>query len=63
MMKPGERLEMIYIDHNNKITQRTIKVLRSNKDTVLAYCYTKKQVRTFKIENILSTQPIRRMGA
>lgn len=60
MLKPGSKLEMIYIDHNNKITKRTIKVLKANDDILLAYCYNKRQVRTFKINNILSTLPVQR---
>ncbi|GGB58293.1 hypothetical protein F3157_20245 [Virgibacillus dakarensis] len=63
-IKPGSTLELIYLDSNNQITQRTIKVLRTNNDTVLAFCYTKRQVRTFKRNNILSVGPIRkRVGA
>ncbi|GGB27001.1 hypothetical protein GCM10011409_00350 [Lentibacillus populi] len=61
-IKPGSNLEMIYLDSNNKITQRTIKVLQTNSDTILAYCYSKRQVRSFKVNNILSFLP-KRMGA
>lgn len=60
-IKPGNKLEMIYIDHDNQITQRTVKVLQVNKDTVLAYCYNKRQVRSFKLQNILSVGSIRKM--
>ncbi|GGB56936.1 hypothetical protein GCM10011409_38150 [Lentibacillus populi] len=62
MIEPGNKLEMIYLDSNNQITQRTIKVLRANEDAILAYCYTKRQVRSFKVDNILSFLP-KRLGA
>ncbi|MCJ7843242.1 WYL domain-containing protein [Lederbergia sp. NSJ-179] len=53
-------IEIIYMDRNNQISQRTIKVLSISTTSMKAYCYTKRQFRTFKIGNILSTGPIRR---
>jgi len=35
------------------ITQRKIKVISIHDETITAYCYTKKNIRTFKIESIL----------
>jgi len=55
-----ERLEMIYLSAEGVITQRFIKVLKVSPDTIKAYCYTKRQFRTFKRANILSLAPIRR---
>lgn len=55
-MKEKITLEMIYIAANGKVTQRFIKVVEVHKDYLLAYCYYRKQLRTFKIENILSVQ-------
>lgn len=56
-------LEMIYISNNNKITQRFIKVLNINQTSVVAYCFYRRKVRTFKLANILSIQPSRRSVA
>ncbi|MBM7713175.1 hypothetical protein MHB50_13330 [Siminovitchia sp. FSL H7-0308] len=53
----GERLEIIYLSENNQLSQRVIKVLFVSETTVKAYCYFKKQCRTFKRENILSVAP------
>lgn len=49
-------LEMIYIDEDGKLTQRFIRVLDKHDHSILAYCYYRKQVRTFKVDNILSLQ-------
>ncbi|GIN92753.1 hypothetical protein J22TS1_38040 [Siminovitchia terrae] len=59
----SQRLELIYINKENKISQRTIKVLAVTESTIKAYCYTKRQFRTFKLANILSIGQIRRRGA
>ncbi len=53
-------IQIIYIDRDNQISQRTIEVLAINKNNVKAYCYTKRQFRTFKLENILSADRIRK---
>jgi len=49
-------LEMIYIANDNKVSQRFIRVLEANEECILAYCYYRKKVRTFKVNNILSIQ-------
>lgn len=59
-----EKLEMIYLSNENKVSQRIIKVLAVSDASIKAYCYTKRQFRTFKLSNILSVGPIRkRVGA
>lgn len=55
----GERLEIIYLSAKGEITQRIIKVERIEEESFKAYCYTRKQSRTFKIDNILSIAPLR----
>ena len=54
-----QKLELIYITNENQISQRIIKVLAVTDHAIKAYCYTKKQFRTFKLENILSGAPFR----
>ena len=58
-------LEMIYQDCMGNISQRRIKVLSVNEESFRAYCYTRKQQRTFKVNNVLSVGPARivRRGA
>ena len=57
-------MEVIYINKHGIITQRMIRVLRYNDAYIKGYCYTKRHIRTFKRDNILSVDFIRsRMGA
>lgn len=59
-----QRLEMIYINRDNQLSQRTIKVIAVTDSTLKAYCYTKRQFRTFNLANILSVAPVKqRRGA
>ena len=50
-------IQMIY-HGSDGISQRKIKVLRIDSDKILAYCYTKNGIRSFKISKILSATPI-----
>jgi predicted DNA-binding transcriptional regulator YafY len=50
----GERLEMIYMSNKSEISQRIIKILAVTDDSFKAYCYTRKQFRTFTMSNVLS---------
>ncbi|ASK64123.1 hypothetical protein CFK37_19180 [Virgibacillus phasianinus] len=59
-----EKMELIYLDKNNLASQRVVQVYKINDDKIMAYCYTKRAIRTFKLDNILSVGPVRkRMGA
>ncbi|NYV67298.1 hypothetical protein HYI36_18665 [Bacillus sp. Gen3] len=60
-----EKLEMIYLSNKGEITQRVIRVEKVGVQSIRAYCYTRKQVRTFKLSNILSIAPLKihRRGA
>ena len=60
-----EKLEMIYLSNKGEITQRIIQVEKVGDQSFRAYCYTRKQVRTFKLSNILSIAPLKmhRRGA
>lgn len=53
-------LEMIYLDSKENITQRRIKVLEVKGELFRAYCYTRKQQRIFRFNNVLSVGPIKR---
>jgi len=51
-----ERGRVITIIYNGEsgISERNIKVLEIQDNRIKAYCYLRKQIRYFKIENILS---------
>ena len=50
-------VDMMYIDKNNKITKRRIKVTKVSNDTFSAYCFTRHAKRTFTIDNVLALLP------
>jgi len=52
--------EIIYLNSQGKVSQRIIRALTATDHHVKAYCYTKRQLRTFKRENILSTGVVRK---
>ena len=53
-------IEIIYLNNKGEITQRVIRVTNTSDDSIKAYCYKKKQVRTFKQLNILSVGKLNR---
>ena len=58
------KIMIFYIDGSNNVTQRIIRVVNIEEDSIVAFCYYRKQVRTFKLNNILSVGPIKnRVGA
>ncbi|ETI69461.1 hypothetical protein [Neobacillus vireti] len=54
-------LEIIYLADNHELSQRKLIVLEVNEEFIRAYCLLRKQVRTFKRENILSIMPETRL--
>ncbi|MEH7307946.1 hypothetical protein [Neobacillus drentensis] len=50
-------LEMIYLAENQELSQRTLIVREVTEEYIRAYCLLRKQIRTFKRENILSILP------
>ncbi|SMF88197.1 hypothetical protein SAMN05661091_4172 [Paenibacillus uliginis N3/975] len=54
----GRIVDIIYIDHNGKITQRRIEVLGVKDGRVRAKCLTSGAPRLFNEENILAMKPV-----
>ena len=52
-----QRLEMVYISSEGDMSQRMVRVLEVREDTILAFCFARRKVRTFKRDNILSVFP------
>jgi predicted DNA-binding transcriptional regulator YafY len=59
-MQQKEKIMIFYIDSASNVTQRYIRVVRITDKVAVAYCYYRKQVRTFKLDNILSAGPARK---
>jgi predicted DNA-binding transcriptional regulator YafY len=55
-----QKIIIFYIDSENKVTERYIRVLQINEKSILAYCYYRRKVRTFNMENILSVGKVRK---
>ncbi|TMN23194.1 WYL domain-containing protein [Lentibacillus cibarius] len=64
-LQTRKKLEMIYLRVDNRTSYRVIRVLGMHEDRVIAYCFTRKEVRTFKKDMILSIGPVQKgkMGA
>jgi predicted DNA-binding transcriptional regulator YafY len=63
-LQQKEKIMIFYIDNSNNVTQRVIRVITIYDNAVVAFCYYRKQVRTFKLNNILSVGTIdKRVGA
>ncbi|MBV7504067.1 hypothetical protein KW850_02145 [Bacillus sp. sid0103] len=56
-IKENIPLEMIYLAENQELSQRTLIVREVTEEYIRAYCLLRKQIRTFKRENILSILP------
>ncbi|WP_179134548.1 hypothetical protein [Oceanobacillus timonensis] len=48
------KVMIYYMDQDYNVTQRIIRVVGIDDKKILGYCYYRKQVRSFKLENILS---------
>ncbi|MGR3763587.1 hypothetical protein [Rossellomorea sp. NS-SX7] len=51
-------IEIIYMAEHHNPTKRKIIIKKMNLDTVVAYCFLRKQFRTFRIECILAAYPL-----
>jgi predicted DNA-binding transcriptional regulator YafY len=49
---------IVYMDHNERITQRNIRILRLDEHYVHAYCLLRKMVRTFDLHGLLAVRPV-----
>ncbi|WML49540.1 hypothetical protein RCG23_06015 [Neobacillus sp. PS3-34] len=50
-------LEVIYISEKQELSHRKLIIKEINGSTVRAYCLLRRQIRTFRLENILSIMP------
>lgn len=55
-------IEIIYMSQNGILTQRHIKVLEIDENTIQAFCLLRNKKRTFKIDSILSAATPRKKG-
>jgi len=60
-VESNEVLEMIYQNNKGEFSQRKIQVIKVNEESFSAYCFIRKQQRTFKLSNVLSMGPTRKV--
>ncbi|MEW9109839.1 MAG: hypothetical protein AB2374_10850 [Cytobacillus gottheilii] len=56
-MEERKPVEIIYMSKNNTFTQRKIFIKELKGSSILAYCLTRKQLRIFNLNNIMSILP------
>ncbi|MFC3209646.1 MULTISPECIES: transcriptional regulator [Planomicrobium] len=56
--KYQQLVDMMYIANDGGISKRRIKILKVSGETFQAYCFLRKEKRTFKMENVLSAIPV-----
>lgn len=55
----GDIVEIIYIDQAENLSQRHIQVITQREKMILAYCFTKRQIRSFVLQNILAIKKVK----
>ncbi|QHJ69408.1 transcriptional regulator [Planococcus halotolerans] len=56
--KYQQLVDMMYMANDGGISKRRIKILKVSGETFQAYCFLRKEKRTFKMENVLSVIPV-----
>lgn len=51
-------VDMIYLAKDGEVSKRRIKVLQVNEVLFKAYCYLRKSLRTFRVDNVLALVPV-----
>lgn len=52
----GRKVNIIYMSSSGAMTKRMIRILSYYDDKVIAYCYMRNKIRTFKRANILAIE-------
>jgi len=58
-LEAGQTLEMIYMSDKGEISQRKVRITKLLPGSFRAYCFSRKQQRSFKVSNVLSVGPVR----
>lgn len=56
--KHQQLVDMMYMANDGSISKRRVKILKVSGDSFQAYCFLRKEKRTFKMDNVLSAFPI-----
>jgi predicted DNA-binding transcriptional regulator YafY len=61
-LKVGQVMECIYHSKLNDITKRRLKIIKVNEHSIVAYCFLRKQIRSFTFYQILAYRIIKTGG-
>lgn len=56
------QIDLIYLSEKGDFSHRTVIVNEINETHIRAFCFSRRQVRSFKISNILSAAKVKRKG-
>lgn len=56
--KYQQLVDMMYMASDGGISKRRVKILKVSGETFQAYCFLRREKRTFKMENVLSAVPV-----
>lgn len=57
-VRRSQTVDIIYIDKSSQVTKRRVKMLKLDKQSVITYCFIRRSIRRFKIDNILAITPV-----
>lgn len=55
----NQLVEIIYLDRHGKTSKRRLRIQAIQGGRIKAYCFTRRALRVFAIENILAVAPVR----
>jgi predicted DNA-binding transcriptional regulator YafY len=58
-MRPGDIVVIIYQDRLGEFTKRRIRIISASDQYIRAYCFSRRQIRLFNKNGILSQQRIK----
>jgi predicted DNA-binding transcriptional regulator YafY len=58
LLERKEVAELIYMKADGSLTKRRVKVLSIQTDSIWAYCFLRRERRTFKIDRILAVRKV-----
>ncbi|HSJ36807.1 MAG TPA: transcriptional regulator [Planococcus sp. (in: firmicutes)] len=56
--KHQQLVDMMYMANDGGISKRRVRILKVSGETFQAYCFLRKEKRTFKMDNVLSAFPV-----
>ncbi|MBY0098663.1 WYL domain-containing protein [Mesobacillus maritimus] len=58
-IKDQQLVQIIYLDSNQKMTQRMVKPYEVTDQHLKGFCYLRKQMRLFAVDHILAASPLK----